>query len=300
MSTAPSPPPRRDGPASAEQLSVRAYCLDLDCPVTCWATGWGPALKRDIKVSVQSTPLPVESPRSGLGAHWQHSHPGAQLFVSRMVRRRAVDACCPPGHGPTPGARPEGEHHHDSVPAAAGHHQAAGPALLRAAAAAGEPGFGRSGRLFPSQPFPYQYQGIAFLYPRYAAILADEMGLGKTMQAITAARLLLRSGEVRSLLLICPKPLVTNWQREFALWAPELPVGVIEGDQARRRWQWEQTNVPVEDRQLRIAAARCRAVSRPAGGTSTWSCWTKRSGSRTAPARPARWCARFPGPAPGR
>ncbi|MHB8972612.1 MAG: DEAD/DEAH box helicase [Pirellulaceae bacterium] len=104
-----------------------------------------------------------------------------------------------------------------------------------------------SGQLtFPLQPFPYQYQGIAFLYPRYAAILADEMGLGKTMQAITSARLLFRSGEIRSILLICPKPLVTNWQREFALWAPELPVCVIEGDQSRRRWQWQQTNAPVK------------------------------------------------------
>ena len=99
---------------------------------------------------------------------------------------------------------------------------------------------------FPFQPFPYQYQGVAFLYPRYAAILADEMGLGKTMQAITSARLLLRSGELRSVLLVCPKPLVSNWKREFALWAPELPVDVLEGDQQRRRWQWQQTQVPVK------------------------------------------------------
>ena len=63
-----------------------------------------------------------------------------------------------------------------------------------------------SGQLtFPFQPFPYQYQGIAFLYPRYAAILADEMGLGKTMQAITSTRLLLRSGEIRSVLLDLPQ-----------------------------------------------------------------------------------------------
>jgi SNF2 family DNA or RNA helicase len=103
-----------------------------------------------------------------------------------------------------------------------------------------------SGQLdFPFQPFAYQYQGVAFLYPRYAAVLADEMGLGKTMQAITSARLLLRGGEARSILLVCPKPLVTNWKREFALWAPELPVGVIEGDQPRRRWQWQQTHIPV-------------------------------------------------------
>lgn len=101
---------------------------------------------------------------------------------------------------------------------------------------------------FPGQPFPYQLEGIAFLYPRHAAVLADEMGLGKTMQAITALRMLLRSGEISSVLLICPKPLVTNWQRELQHWAPEIPVAVIEGDQAKRHWQWRLTDTP-----LRIA-----------------------------------------------
>ena len=61
---------------------------------------------------------------------------------------------------------------------------------------------------------------MAFLYPRVAAILADEMGLGKTMQAITAMRVLIRAGEIETVLLVCPKPLVTNWLREFALWRP--------------------------------------------------------------------------------
>ena len=98
---------------------------------------------------------------------------------------------------------------------------------------------------FPCQPFPYQFEGVAFLYPRVSAILADEMGLGKTMQAITAIRLLLHAGEVRSVLLVCPKPLVTNWKREFTLWAPEIPIAVIEGDQAKRAWQWQLADVPV-------------------------------------------------------
>ena len=93
----------------------------------------------------------------------------------------------------------------------------------------------------PFEPFPYQFGGIAFLYPRWSAVLADEMGLGKTMQAVTAVRLLLRAGEVRTVLLICPKPLVTNWQREFAMWAPEIPVHTVGGDQARRSWQWQQS-----------------------------------------------------------
>ena len=99
---------------------------------------------------------------------------------------------------------------------------------------------------FPFVPFPYQFQGVAFLYPRVAALLADEMGLGKTMQAITALRLLLHAGEIRSVLLVCPKPLVTNWQREFMLWAPELPLTVIEGEQTKRIWQWRLSDAPVK------------------------------------------------------
>ena len=99
---------------------------------------------------------------------------------------------------------------------------------------------------FPFRPFPYQWEGIAFLYPRQTVILADEMGLGKTMQAIAAVRLLLHAGEMRKVLLVCPKPLVANWRREFEAWAPEVPLLVIEGDQARRRWQWELSGVPVK------------------------------------------------------
>jgi SNF2 family DNA or RNA helicase len=99
---------------------------------------------------------------------------------------------------------------------------------------------------FPFTPFPYQFEGIAFLYARFTAILADEMGLGKTMQSITTIRLLLHAGEIKNMLLVCPKPLVTNWQREFTTWAPELPLMVVEGDQAKRRWQWSQTDAPVK------------------------------------------------------
>jgi SNF2 family DNA or RNA helicase len=93
---------------------------------------------------------------------------------------------------------------------------------------------------FPITPFSYQLDGIAFLYPRHEAVLADEMGLGKTMQAITAVRLLVHQHQARRVLLICPKPLVTNWQREFAQWAPELPVATVEGGPVRRQWQWRQ------------------------------------------------------------
>ena len=98
----------------------------------------------------------------------------------------------------------------------------------------------------PFPPFNYQLEGIAFLLPRHAAILADEMGLGKTMQAITALRMLILSGQIGSALLVCPKPLVTTWTRELAQWAPELPVAVIEGAQEKRLWQWKQTTISLK------------------------------------------------------
>jgi SNF2 family DNA or RNA helicase len=95
---------------------------------------------------------------------------------------------------------------------------------------------------FAFPPFGYQLDGVAFLYPRCEAVLADEMGLGKTMQAITAVRLLAHHGMLRRVLLVCPKPLVANWRREFAMWAPELPVSVMEGSTFRRQWRWRTGN----------------------------------------------------------
>ncbi len=99
---------------------------------------------------------------------------------------------------------------------------------------------------FPFHPFRYQFKGVAFLFPRHAAVLADEMGLGKTMQAITSIRLLLLAGQIRSVLLICPKPLVSNWRREFEQWAPEIPLCIIEGNRQRRQWCWREASSPVK------------------------------------------------------
>jgi SNF2 family DNA or RNA helicase len=93
---------------------------------------------------------------------------------------------------------------------------------------------------FPFRPFPYQFDGIAYLYPRHEAVLADEMGLGKTMQTVVTLRLLAHQGLVRRALLVCPKPLVTNWRREFSQWAPELPVTIVEGSQHQRQWLWNR------------------------------------------------------------
>lgn len=99
--------------------------------------------------------------------------------------------------------------------------------------------------ILPFEPFPYQYEGIAWMFSQRSALLADEMGLGKTMQTITAVRLLLRGGQARRILMVCPKPLIPNWQREFKLWAEEIPITTVEGDAARRKMLWTMPGVPV-------------------------------------------------------
>ena len=99
--------------------------------------------------------------------------------------------------------------------------------------------------IMPFEPFAYQYEGIAWLFARHSALLADEMGIGKTMQTITGIRLLLRSGQVRKILLVCPKPLIPNWQREFKTWAEELPIVTVEGSGARRKMLWTMPGVPI-------------------------------------------------------
>ncbi len=58
--------------------------------------------------------------------------------------------------------------------------------------------------VMPFEPFPFQYEGIAWLFSQKSALLADEMGLGKTMQAITAIRLLLRSARPAACCLSVP------------------------------------------------------------------------------------------------
>ncbi len=210
-------------------------------------TGWNRALERPLAIDVATVPLVAAAPRA------------IQVPIRRTsIRLRSFQF---PEPGETPRATPTAAAPAVSVPAAGG-------GLTRHVTRIRPPDdvIKLEDRLsyllqppleallsdrelaMPFRPFPFQFEGVAFLYPRHAAILADEMGLGKTMQAITAIRLLLCRGEIRSILLVCPKPLVTNWLREFQLWAPEVPALAIEGDQARRAWQWRLPDVP-----LRIA-----------------------------------------------
>jgi SNF2 family DNA or RNA helicase len=69
-------------------------------------------------------------------------------------------------------------------------------------------------------------------------LLADDMGLGKTIQAIGALRALLHRCEIRHALLVCPATLITQWQRELQLWAPEITAVPVQGPIDHRGEIW--------------------------------------------------------------
>jgi len=122
--------------------------------------------------------------------------------------------------------------------------------------------------VMPFEPFQYQFEGIAWLFSQKSALLADEMGLGKTMQTITAIRLLLRAGQVRRVLLCCPKPLIPNWQREFKTWAEEIPLTTLEGDGARRQMLWRLPGAIVLLCNYELLVRDFQALMKEGGGTT--------------------------------
>ena len=87
--------------------------------------------------------------------------------------------------------------------------------------------------------YPFQQKGVAWLNERNNCILADDMGLGKTVQVISAMRVLFNRGEIRTVLVVCPKSLLSTWEREVARWAPELGVVVVAPPARIREEAWK-------------------------------------------------------------
>lgn len=77
---------------------------------------------------------------------------------------------------------------------------------------------------------PYQKHGVDWLHFlhdfKFGGILADDMGLGKTIQVLAFLQLLKerarRRGGLAAVLLVVPKSLLANWQREAAKFTPGL------------------------------------------------------------------------------
>ncbi len=87
---------------------------------------------------------------------------------------------------------------------------------------------------FAGELRPYQVEGFHFLAHLSAhslgGILADDMGLGKTVQALAWLLWLaghMPDGERLRVLVVCPKSVMTNWERETARFVPRLSVGAF-------------------------------------------------------------------------
>lgn len=87
--------------------------------------------------------------------------------------------------------------------------------------------------------YPFQLQGAQWLIDQKGGILADDMGLGKTVQVIAAMRLLFNRAQLRTALVVCPKGLISTWEREFSSWAPELGVAVLTPPSRIREEAWK-------------------------------------------------------------
>ncbi len=88
------------------------------------------------------------------------------------------------------------------------------------------------------QPLPQGFRGELRLYQKsgydwlhflheygFGGILADDMGLGKTIQALAFLLSLKERGQLTSpVLLVVPKSLLGNWQREAERFAPDLRI----------------------------------------------------------------------------
>ncbi len=87
---------------------------------------------------------------------------------------------------------------------------------------------------------PYQAEGVAWLQHLRehdaGGILADDMGLGKTLQTIAHLVIESESGRMqRPSLVVMPKSLLGNWQRELARFAPSLRVCTVAGNRRSER-----------------------------------------------------------------
>lgn len=125
----------------------------------------------------------------------------------------------------------------------------------------------RSPEELNAELLPHQVEGLEWLASLYAnglhGILADEMGLGKTIQTIA---LLLhiqeRKGNNGPHLIVAPKSCLSNWEAEFARFAPNFSVHVLTGDVEEREAGIAAFKKAVEERKPAACVTNYEQVHR--------------------------------------
>lgn len=76
----------------------------------------------------------------------------------------------------------------------------------------------------------YGYKWLSYLTDNnLGGCLADDMGLGKTLQAIALLTRTHSSGNKKRSLVVMPKSLIYNWEKEIQKFSPSLKVGIYYG-----------------------------------------------------------------------
>lgn len=91
----------------------------------------------------------------------------------------------------------------------------------------------------PYKLYPYQRADLAFLLTNGRSLLTNEPGLGKTGVVIRSIQVMQALGmDPFPVVIACPNSLKRLvWAAEFAQWAPEIDVAVVDGGAAARRKQ---------------------------------------------------------------
>jgi len=105
---------------------------------------------------------------------------------------------------------------------------------------------GFTGELRPYQKAGYDWLHFLHQYG-FGGILADDMGLGKTVQTLAFLRGLKESGQLpRPALLVVPKSLLVNWQREAGRFTPGLRFLEFSGNLRKKDYAlFEQYDVVI-------------------------------------------------------
>lgn len=77
-----------------------------------------------------------------------------------------------------------------------------------------------------TSPLPHQLEAIEFLVKNSEAAVFDEQGVGKTKEVIDAIITILKQNIVNSVLVICPKSLMYNWEQEINTHSYLVPITI--------------------------------------------------------------------------
>ncbi|KAK3606703.1 hypothetical protein CHS0354_012907 [Potamilus streckersoni] len=87
--------------------------------------------------------------------------------------------------------------------------------------------------------YAHQKEGIKWLWTLYrrkkGGILGDDMGLGKTIQVIAFLSGMFDMDKIKSVLIVVPVSLLTNWEKEFTKWAPGICLTFYHGNSKKEK-----------------------------------------------------------------